>query len=113
MIRKKPDPTIHDREALRADLEVVRRSNNLWFAVCLALLSILFIATLWAVIAYLGYPREVRATIAALAGSTIAFVTVMVRLWQYKCSAEYLVTLAAHLDPATMKSVIQVFTKHV
>ncbi|HEU0301483.1 MAG TPA: hypothetical protein VFR37_18635, partial [Longimicrobium sp.] len=91
----------------------VRRSNNLWFGVCVALLCILFIATLWTVITYLGYPRVVRATVAALAVSTIVFVALMVRLWRQKCAEEYLITLAVHLDAAAMKTVIQVLTKHV
>lgn len=102
-----------DRAALRADLDVVRRSSNRWFAVCVALLAILFVATLWVVIAYVERPQVVRAAVAALGVSSAGLVTMMVRMWKSKSAAEYLVTLAAHLEAATMKTVIEILAKHV
>lgn len=105
--------TTLDRAALRADLDVVRRSSNRWFAVCVALLAILFVATLWVVIAYVERPQVVRAAVAALGVSSAGLVTMMVRMWKSKSAAEYLLTLAVHLDAATMKTVIKILAKHV
>ncbi|HEX2080039.1 MAG TPA: hypothetical protein VHG08_20135 [Longimicrobium sp.] len=108
-----PEVTSIDRAALRSDLGVVRRSSNRWFAVCAALLSTLFAATLWVVIAYVDRPEVVRAAVAALGVSSAGLVTMMLRMWKSKSAAEYLITLAAHLDAATMKTVIEILAKQV
>jgi hypothetical protein len=104
-------PEIADRAALRADLEAVRRSNNTWFTVGVVLLVILFLATLWIVIAYIDRPTLVRSAISILGISSAGLVTLMFRMWGSKSRTEYVLILVSNMDAATLKSIVDILAR--
>jgi hypothetical protein len=100
------NPEVVDRVALRADLQAVRKSNNMWFAVGVALLVILFLATLGIVIVYIDRPTVVTTALSALGISSAGLVTLMFRMWGTKSRTEYMLILASNMDAATLKTIV-------
>jgi hypothetical protein len=100
-----------DRNALRRDLERVRKENNVWFGLYVTLLIVLFVASLSVVVVYIERPGVVRAFVSAMGITTAGLLPLMLRAWRSKVATEYLLTLAVNLDAKTMRSVLLVLAK--
>lgn len=106
-------PPAIDREALRRDLARVVKSNQSGFVVCVAMLIILFLATLSLVIFNFDKPGLVKAAVSALGVSSAGVVTMMIKLWRNKSNTEMLMILAISMDAQTMRTVIEILAKRL
>jgi hypothetical protein len=100
-----------DREALRQDLAKIRDENKRWFAVCAAMVVVLFIVSIVMTVVHVGEPATIKTILSAFGVSTAGLIVMMFRFWRTKSYSEMLVLLAANMDAVTMRSVVEVLIK--
>ncbi|AUX41095.1 uncharacterized protein SOCE26_025000 [Sorangium cellulosum] len=102
-----------DVERLREQLRQVGRTSEAYFAVCVVMLMVLFVAALWAALRATEGTGFVKEAFAGLGVSMFGLIRAMLGLWREKVATDVLLTLAASLDSDTLRSVIAVLLKRL
>ena len=100
-----------DRDALRQDLAGVRDENKRWFAVCGAMVVLLFIVSIVMTVLHVTEPATLKAVLSAFGISSAGLILLMFRFWRTKSYTDVLVILAVNMDAAAMKTVITILAK--
>jgi hypothetical protein len=100
-----------DRDVLRQDLAGVRDENKRWFAVCGAMVVLLFIVSIVMTVLHVTEPATLKAVLSAFGISSAGLILLMFRFWRTKSYTEVLVILAVNMDAAAMKTVITILAK--
>lgn len=106
-------PNAMSVEQLKLELREVSRSNEHYFAICVVMILVLFLASLWVIMRFLGRPDVVTTAFAALGISTAGLLRAMIRLWREKVATDMLLALAGALTKDALKSVIAVLLKRL
>lgn len=100
-------------EQLREQLESLRRENNSYFGLCVAMVLALFLAAVWLTLTYRSEMSVVGSTFAGLGISATGAVVLMTRLWREKVAIDFLLTFSTALTPDLMKTIIAVFARRL
>src|SRR5438445_13064784 len=79
-----PTPVAIDREALRQDLAGIRDSNKMWFAVCGAMVVVLFVVSVVMTVLHVTEPATIKAVLSAFGISSAGMIWLMFRFWRTK-----------------------------
>lgn len=102
-----------DREGLRADLGKVKNDNNRYFLISVAMIILLFVASLIVVLTNLDRPNIVTAVMTAFGASTSGLIWIMIKLWREKSNTEFLLALAINMDSDTLTKIIDILAKRL
>jgi hypothetical protein len=100
-------PSGFDRDALQGELARLRKTREIAFWLCVALLLLLFLGGIVATIAYRNDPARVDALSTATGGVTLmGLVAAMIRLWQQKAKIDIVLALVAGLSEDALKAAL-------
>jgi hypothetical protein len=95
-------------QSLDARLVVLRKELELYFALCAAMIVVLFVVQIGIVIVYIDQPNLVRAAVAAFGVSAAGLVLWMARLWRERDRVSTIIAIAQSLGPAELRAVLYV-----
>lgn len=106
---EKPPPPPTNRfnaKQLRADLERIRRSQGVWFSVCISAALIVAAGALLLALWQVGKPSvPVTAGVGGVSGCMVAL-TFAARLLKRRAQTDLLIALAGMMDPDTLQTIV-------
>jgi protein-S-isoprenylcysteine O-methyltransferase Ste14 len=107
MAGERTDPAAFDRRGLQRELARMRKTREIAFWVCVALLLLLFIGGIVATVVYRNDPTRLDALSAATGGITlVGIVAALVRLWQQKVKVDIVIALVGGLSEEALKAAL-------
>lgn len=106
-------PSAFPIEELKERLEALKRENSAYFALCAAMVAVLFLAGLWVALANLGNAAVVGTAFAGVGASMVTAVLLMIRLWREKTAVDMLIAFSIALDPEVVKSIVDVLLRRL
>lgn len=111
---KAAPPTVKVNKAgLKRGLVQVKKDNNRYFLICVAMVLILFAVSVGVVIFKNDQPDLIKAIMAALGVSSAGLITMMIKLWRDKSNVELVLVLATNMDDEALKTVLAVLVKKI
>lgn len=99
-------PAAIDRTALGNDLLAVSRTNQVYFAVCFAVVVLALIGAGIVTVRFMDSPQRIAALFAALGISITGLMAQMVSLWKQKVIADAILVLSRNLDEPQLKPML-------
>lgn len=91
---------------LLADLKEVQAGNRWYFRTCVAMILLLYLATIVVVLLNLRRPDILKVTTAIFGVSAPALVLWMIGLWREKVATETILVFAAHGDAPALRKLM-------
>jgi len=107
------DPERLKVELLRRDLEALRRETSAYFALCVALVLIVFAASCWSVLTHLDEAAFVRTTLGVASLGLFGSFFAMVRLWREKVATDVILSLIPALEPDLVRTVVTILANRL
>jgi hypothetical protein len=107
------DPEKLKVEQLRRDLEALRRETSSYFALCVALVLVVFAASCWGVLAHLEEAAFVRTTLGLAGLGLFGSFFAMMRLWREKVATDVILSLIPALEPDLTRTVITILANRL
>lgn len=103
-----PPPRLNrfNAKQFRADLESIRRSQGIWFSVCISGALVVAAGTLLLALWQVGRPSvPVTAGVGGVSGCMVAL-TFAARLLKRRAQTDLLIALAGMMDPDTLQTIV-------